>query len=101
MIVFKLLSQALTEFEVGVRDGVVTDLQEYQDARGFTEIAGDIASDLGSIARGIERAKTLWIGLVPQADQKIEQPIILQRILGRMKSVLDEESRKTLCEGLD
>ena len=101
MIVFKLLSQALTEFEVGVRDGVVTDLQEYQDARGFTEIAGDIASDLGPIARGIERAKTLWIGLVPRADQKIEQPIILQRILGRMKSVLDEESRKTLCEGLD
>ena len=101
VIVFKLLSQALMEFEVGVRDGFVTDLQEYQDARGFTEIAGDIASDLGPIARGIERAKTLWIGLVPRADQKIEQPIILERILGRMKSVLDEESRKTLCEGLD
>ena len=48
----------------------MTDLQEYQDARGFAEIAGEIASDLGPIARGIERAKTLWIGLVPQTDQK-------------------------------
>ena len=100
VIVFKLLSQALVEFEVGVLDGVVTDLQEYQDARGFAEIAGEIASDLGPIARGIERAKTLWIGLVPQTDQKIEEPIILRRILERMKSVLDDESRKTLCEGL-
>ena len=97
VIVFKLLSQALVEFEVGVLDGVVTDLQEYQDARGFIEIAGDIASDLGPIARGIERAETLWIGLVPQTDQKIDEPIILQRILERMKSVLDDESRKTLC----
>ena len=85
------------EFEVGVLDGVVTDLQEYQDARGFAEIAGEIASELGPIARGIERAKTLWIGLVLQTDQKIDEPIILQRILGRMKSVLDDESRKTLC----
>ena len=99
VIVFKLLSQALVEFEVGLLDGVVKDLQEYQDARGFIEIAGDIASDLGPIARGIERAKTLWIGLVPQTDQKIDEPIILQRILERMKSVLDDESRKTLCEG--
>ena len=97
VIVYKLLSQALIEFEVGVREGAVTDLQEYQDARGFAEIAGEIASDLGPIARGIERAKTLWIGLVPQTDQKIDEPIILQRILGRMKSVLDDESRKTLC----
>ena len=99
VIVFKLLSQALVEFEVGVLDRVVKDLQEYQDARGFIEIAGDIASDLGPIARGIERTQTLWIGLVPQTDQKIDEPIILQRILERMKSVLDAESRKTLCEG--
>ena len=97
VVVYKLMSQALTEFEVGVREGVVTDLQEYQDARGFVEIAGDIASGLGPIARGIERAKTLWVELVPQTDQKIDEPIILQRILERMKSVLDDESRKTLC----
>ena len=45
------------EFEVGVRDGVVTDLQEYQDARGFAEIAGEIASDLGPIARGLSEQK--------------------------------------------
>ena len=40
------------EFEVGVLDGVVKDLQEYQDARGFIEIAGDIASELG-LSRGV------------------------------------------------
>ena len=100
VIVYKLLSQALTEFEVGVREGSVTDLQEYQDARGFAEMAGDIASDLGPVAKGIERAKTLWVGLVPQTDQKIDEPIILRRILERMKSVLDDESRRSLCVGL-
>ena len=81
-------------------EGSVTDLQEYQDARGFAEMAGDIASDLGPVAKGIERAKTLWVGLVPQTDQKIDEPIILRRILERMKAVLDDESRKTLCVGL-
>jgi hypothetical protein len=34
-----LLKQALTEYKVGVIEGAVVDLQEYQDARGFTHIA--------------------------------------------------------------
>ena len=34
-----LLQQALIEYEVGVNEGAVVDLQEYQDARGFAHIA--------------------------------------------------------------
>lgn len=34
-----LLEQARIEYAVGVLDGAVVDLQEYQDARGFTHVA--------------------------------------------------------------
>jgi hypothetical protein len=34
-----LIEQALTEYRAGVIAGEVADLQEYQDARGFVEVA--------------------------------------------------------------
>ena len=101
VIVFQLLSQALVEFEVGVEDGKVADLQEYQDARGFTEIAGNIAGGLGPIERGINRAKTLWPNLVPSDTEEIEEAVILRRLTDRMSTFLSDGSRQNLCVGLN
>lgn len=37
-----LVAQANIEYQAGVSDGVIVDLQEYQDARGFIEIAQEL-----------------------------------------------------------
>ena len=46
-----LLKQALTEYKVGVIEGAVVDLQEYQDARGFTHIAEESIRLMGDNAQ--------------------------------------------------
>ena len=38
-----LIAQAAVEYRAGVVDGEITDLQEYQDARGFLQIAETFA----------------------------------------------------------
>jgi hypothetical protein len=46
-----LLKQALTEYKVGVIEGAVVDLQEYQDARGFTHIAEESVRQMSDHAQ--------------------------------------------------
>ena len=70
-----LIEQALIEYRAGVIDGEIADLQEYQDARGFIEIAArfiaKIENDPQCIAllANIQTAKKLWPDLDP--DQTI------------------------------
>ena len=70
-----LIEQALIEYRAGVIDGEIADLQEYQDARGFIEIAArfiaKIQNDPQCIAllANIQTAKKLWPDLDP--DQTI------------------------------
>lgn len=70
-----LIEQALIEYRAGVIDGEIADLQEYQDARGFIEIAArfiaKIQNDPQCIAllANIQAAKKLWPDLDP--DQTI------------------------------
>lgn len=46
LIVF-LLDTTLEEYKIGVRDGVVTDPGEYQDAWGFVQVASEISESFG------------------------------------------------------
>jgi len=74
-----LVEQASVEYRAGVRDGAVVDLQEYQDARGFVEIAHALLatdSPAQGIAAGpqerlleqLNAVKGLWPSLKPNAE---------------------------------
>lgn len=67
-----LVAQALVEYRAGLQSGVIVDLQEYQDARGFVQIAEKFIQRCeASIAREallmqVAAAKQLWPSLNPQ-----------------------------------
>ena len=80
-----LLQQALIEYEVGVNEGVVVDLQEYQDARGFAHIAEErirriSLDDQSKITKGqlselqalFSMAYELWPSLIGSVSIDIE-----------------------------
>ena len=76
-VVVNLLAHALIEYEIGVVDGVINNVHEYQDAWGFTRVANAYASrplfqtdDAGRrIAHRMQRLITsldpLWPSLNP------------------------------------
>ena len=60
-----LLETTLEEYEVGVKDGVVTDPGEYQDAYGFTVVALEMAKRLdvpaaAALVIALEALNQLW-----------------------------------------
>ena len=67
-----LIEQALIEYRAGVSDGEIADLQEYQDARGFIEIAARFISKIqndpqrSALLANIQTAKKLWPDLDPK-----------------------------------
>ena len=67
-----LIEQAAVEYRAGVVDGEIADLQEYQDARGFLQIAEKfVAQCAGSPQRDtlleqFQSAKVLWPNLNPK-----------------------------------
>lgn len=81
-VAVRLVEQAAVEFQAGVKAGGIVDLQEYQDARGFVEIAevrlrdkaavGDsLANESGQQARvsaQLAATKNLWPSLVPKDE---------------------------------
>ena len=67
-----LIEQALIEYRAGVSDGEIADLQEYQDARGFIEIAARFVAKIqndqqrATLLANIQAAKKLWPDLDPR-----------------------------------
>ncbi len=67
-----LIEQALIEYRAGVIDGEIADLQEYQDARGFIEIAARFIAKIQNdpqrtaLLANIQTAKKLWPDLDPK-----------------------------------
>ena len=62
-----LLDTSLEEYKIGVRDGVVTDPGEYQDAWGFVQVAAEIAQAFGTespeaieLQNEIQKLADLW-----------------------------------------
>lgn len=73
-----LLQVAAQEYDIGIVDGEVSDILEYQDAYGFTKtckkiVANIVASDektkkaLATIQQSLDSLDTLWPELVPTA----------------------------------
>ena len=81
-LINRLIRQAATEYAVGIIDGKVDNVHEYQDARGFTEIAIQWASShleksslkenevlvTGLLLNELESALVMWPELVPSDD---------------------------------
>ena len=71
-VAYALIEQALIEYRAGVSDGEIADLQEYQDARGFIEIAASFVVKIQNdrqrtaLLGNIQAAKKLWPDLDPR-----------------------------------
>ncbi len=96
-VVLNLLANALLEYEIGVVDGVIHNVHEYQDAWGFTRVARRYAQLLVNqadnenelIARRIGRLiaslDPLWPSLNPT---RIDDPIV-PSLLHRLRAYTD------------
>ena len=65
----RLLDTAAEEYGIGVVDGQISEVHEYQDAYGFTQVAIAHAAlaDAGGLESEIEALAPLWPELVPEA----------------------------------
>ncbi|NCF44122.1 MAG: hypothetical protein GWP70_04795 [Proteobacteria bacterium] len=78
-----LVAQAFVEYQAGLQSGVIVDLQEYQDARGFVQIAEKLIQRCeASKAREVllaqvAAAKQLWPSLNPQEPVRADTDQLL------------------------
>ena len=85
-LVNRLISQAAREYAVGIIDGQVNNVHEYQDARGFIEIAMDLTQNreqkmglsenqlvvIGLLRDRLEDLLEMWPALVPVNEVPFE-----------------------------
>ena len=85
-LINRLLSQAAREYAVGIIDGQVDNVHEYQDARGFIEIAMDLTRNheqtiglpenhlvvIGLLRDRLEGLLEMWPALVPVDEVPFE-----------------------------
>ncbi|MBL6709200.1 MAG: hypothetical protein ISP99_07630 [Pseudomonadales bacterium] len=87
-----LIEQALIEYRAGVSDGEIADLQEYQDARGFIEIAARFISKIqndpqrSALLANIQTAKKLWPDLDPKETISGEESA-LEAVLADLQAI--------------
>lgn len=79
----RLVLQASQEYSVGVNKGLITDLQEYQDARGFFHIAEGFVSQTSvaqrdELLRRIKAASALWPNLNPEAEIAVNSELLAE-----------------------
>jgi hypothetical protein len=92
-----LIEQALTEYRAGVIAGEVADLQEYQDARGFVEVAEIFVANnqdndqRGSLLATLHAAKTQWPSLNPQQPLGADDSALVT-VLTALRATQDEGS---------
>ncbi len=82
-----LLRQAAAEYAIGVSGGKIVNLQEYQDAHGFIEAAGQIAAALSQTLPGmpeitteLAKLKTSWSATAVMDSQVAPEAEILAGI---------------------
>ena len=68
-----LMDTVVEEYQIGVTDGIITDLGEYQDAFGFTVVALDIVERMDAAEKGVLKSElkallALWPEGGPLAD---------------------------------
>ena len=86
-----LIAQADIEYRAGVVDDEIADLQEYQDARGFLQIAETfVVQCAGSAQRGrlldqFQSAKALWPDLNPEVPI-LGDPATLSALIGQLEA---------------
>ena len=85
-LINRLISQAAREYAVGIIDGQVDNVHEYQDARGFIEIARDLTRNheqkiglsenqlvvIGLLRDRLEDLLEMWPALVPVDEVPFE-----------------------------
>lgn len=92
-----LIEQALIEYRAGVIAGEIADLQEYQDARGFLEVAETFVANnqdddqRGSLLATIQAAKMLWPSLNPQQPLGADDSALVT-VLAALRATQDEGS---------
>ena len=96
-VALALIEQALIEYRAGVIAGEIADLQEYQDARGFLEVAETFVANnqdddqRGSLLATIQAAKTLWPSLNPQQPLGADDSALVT-VLAALRATQDEGS---------
>ena len=89
-----LIAQADIEYRAGVVDDEIADLQEYQDARGFLQIAEKfVVQCAGSARRGrlldqFQFAKVLWPDLNPEMPILVD-PATLSALIGQLEAAAE------------
>jgi hypothetical protein len=89
-----LIAQADIEYRAGVVDDEIADLQEYQDARGFLQIAEKfVVQCAGSARRGrlldqLQFAKGLWPDLNPEMPI-LGDPATLSALIGQLEAAAE------------
>ena len=96
-VTMNLLRDALSEYEIGVADGAIENVHEFQDAWGFTQVAENYArsnafqtdAENRLIAQRIQRLvgslESLWPSLNPTSIDDPEVP----RLLDQLRSYLN------------
>ena len=89
-----LIEQAAVEYRAGVVNGEIADLQEYQDARGFLQIAEKfVAQCAGSPQRDtllaqLQSAKVLWPNLNPKGAIPTDMTTLV-RLIGQLATAAE------------
>ena len=89
-----LIEQAAVEYRDGVVNGEIADLQEYQDARGFLQIAEKfVAQCAGSPQRDtllaqLQSAKVLWPNLNPKGAIPTDMTTLV-RLIGQLATAAE------------
>ena len=96
-VALALIEQALIEYRAGVIAGEIADIQEYQDARGFLEVAETFVANnqdddqRGSLLATIQAAKMLWPSLNPQQPLGADDSALVT-VLAALRATQDEGS---------
>ena len=88
-----LMDTLLEEYAIGVQDGVITDLGEYQDAYGFTIIAIRISKAIDhpqkrELRQALARLKTSWPKEGPLADSKARPVSLIEQRVEAVREYL-------------
>jgi hypothetical protein len=92
-----LIEQALIEYRAGVIAGEIADLQEYQDARGFVEVAETFVANnhaddqRNKLLTKIQAAKILWPSLNPQQSLDADDSALIT-VIEALRATQDKGS---------
>lgn len=87
-IIAFLMDTTAEEYAIGVTDGVITNLGEYQDAYGFVIVAARLAESLeGPAGEAVQAELELLGGLWPDGPLSTDTPASVSEIVSRISLV--------------